>query len=65
VDRREGCLRVAVRDPGVSGRSATIVDSPDGIGGLGLKLVEQLTKRWGADRDDWGYTVWGELPLPE
>jgi hypothetical protein len=30
---------------------------------MGLRLVERLTRSWGTERDDAGYTVWGELPL--
>ena len=32
-------------------------------GGWGLRVVEQLARRWGAERPD-GYCVWAELALP-
>src|SRR5689334_22616059 len=39
---RDGRLRIAVLDPGTSGRRAEIADRPIELGGLGLKVVEQL-----------------------
>jgi anti-sigma regulatory factor (Ser/Thr protein kinase) len=58
-------LRIAVRDPGRSARTATLSLRPDGDGdgGLGLVVVEQLTARWGAERCDAGYGVWAELQM--
>jgi anti-sigma regulatory factor (Ser/Thr protein kinase) len=61
---RDGRFRIAVLDPGTSGRSAEIVDRPVELGGLGLKVVEQLAARWGAERRSDGYRVWAELELP-
>jgi anti-sigma regulatory factor (Ser/Thr protein kinase) len=56
-------LVISVHDPGQSGESATPrradVSEP---GGLGLRIVEQLSHRWGAERPD-GYLVWAELPV--
>lgn len=65
VEMREcsDCLEIAVSDPGTSGRSARPVDRPLGGGGLGLKVVEQLTRDWGADRRPGGYRVWAQLAL--
>jgi anti-sigma regulatory factor (Ser/Thr protein kinase) len=58
---RLGRFIISVRDPGLSGRSAaprsTDVSEP---GGWGLRIVEQLAHRWGAERQD-GYLVWAEL----
>jgi anti-sigma regulatory factor (Ser/Thr protein kinase) len=60
-DRR---FRIAVLDPGASGQSAEIADRPAELGGLGLKVVEQLAATWGTERRDDGYRVWAELELP-
>jgi anti-sigma regulatory factor (Ser/Thr protein kinase) len=61
---RDGRLRISVLDPGRSGRDAEIADRPIELGGLGLKVVEQLATTWGAERHDDGYRVWAELDLP-
>ena len=58
---RDGSLRISVRDPGRSGGGARVVDRPLGLGGYGLKIVEELAARWGAERRDDGYEVWAEL----
>jgi anti-sigma regulatory factor (Ser/Thr protein kinase) len=58
---REGSLRISVRDPGRSGVDARVVDRPLGLGGYGLKIVEELAARWGAERRGNGYEVWAEL----
>jgi two-component sensor histidine kinase len=60
---RDGRLRISVLDPGRSGRHAEIADRPVDIGGLGLKVVDQLATAWGAERRDDGYQVWAELEL--
>jgi anti-sigma regulatory factor (Ser/Thr protein kinase) len=62
---RDGRLRIAVFDPGASGRSAEIADRPIELGGMGLKVVEQLAATWGTERRDDGYRVWAELELPK
>jgi anti-sigma regulatory factor (Ser/Thr protein kinase) len=61
---RDGRLRISVLDPGGSGRSAEIADRPIELGGLGLKVVDQLASAWGTERRADGYTVWAELELP-
>jgi serine/threonine-protein kinase RsbW len=43
---RDGRLRIAVHDPGASGQSAEIADRPIELGGMGLKMVEQLAATW-------------------
>jgi anti-sigma regulatory factor (Ser/Thr protein kinase) len=63
VITRDGRLRISVLDPGRSGRDAEIADRPIELGGLGLKVVEQLATAWGAERHDEGYSVWAELDL--
>jgi anti-sigma regulatory factor (Ser/Thr protein kinase) len=60
---RDGRLRISVLDPGRSGRDAEIADRPIELGGLGLKVVEQLATAWGAERHPDGYSVWAELDL--
>jgi anti-sigma regulatory factor (Ser/Thr protein kinase) len=56
-------LLISVHDPGRSGEAAhprrTDVSEP---GGWGLRIVEQLSHRWGSERPD-GYLVWAELPI--
>ena len=56
-------LMIAVHDPGVSGQVARPRRSEaSGSGGWGLRIVEQLAERWGADRPG-GYRVWAELGM--
>lgn len=59
----EDRLRISVLDPGSSGRTAQIVERPVEHGGVGLKVVEQLSQRWGSERRRDGYRVWAEIPL--
>jgi anti-sigma regulatory factor (Ser/Thr protein kinase) len=59
----EDRLRISVIDPGTSGRPAQVVQRPPASGGMGLKVVEKLSKRWGAKRHPVGYEVWAEVPL--
>jgi serine/threonine-protein kinase RsbW len=61
---RDGRLRISVIDPGGSGKDAKIADRPLELGGLGLKVVEQLAANWGAERGVDGYRVWAELDVP-
>jgi hypothetical protein len=61
VDLRSERLRISVRDPGRSGRSAEVrADEP--VGGWGLRVVEQLAERWGSERAA-GYQVWAEVEM--
>jgi anti-sigma regulatory factor (Ser/Thr protein kinase) len=60
---RDGRFRIVVLDPGASLQSAEIVDRPIELGGLGLKVVEQLAATWGTKRRSDGYRVWAELEL--
>jgi Histidine kinase-, DNA gyrase B-, and HSP90-like ATPase len=60
---RDGRLLISVRDPGASGSSAQIADRPIELGGLGLKVVEQVAATWGTERRNDGYGVWAELSL--
>lgn len=59
-----GRLLISVRDPGTSGLSAKPHPQGDPFGGLGLRLVEELSERWGAERRR-GQRVWAELDLPD
>lgn len=61
---RNGRVRLCVLDPGVSGRAARITERPMGLGGLGLKIVQQLAEDWGSHRAGQGHEVWAELRLP-
>ncbi len=65
VSRGAGVLMISVRDPGRSGMHAEIADDANiAIHGLGLRIVEAISSRWGAERGE-GYCVWAELPLSE
>src|ERR1700753_1292625 len=61
---RNGRMRIAVVDPGASGQSAEIADRPVELGGLGLKVVEQLAAEWGTARRSEGDRVGPELERP-
>ena len=62
VGRHQGNLVISVHDPGLSGGTAEpVTREPLGVGGRGLRIVERLSVRWGAERPD-GYRVWAELP---
>lgn len=63
IQHLAGRLRIAVRDPGRSGRTARISDGNGWSGGLGLKIVDQLATHWGSNRLVDGYEVWAELPM--
>ena len=57
-------LRIAVLDPGSSGREAVPCGAQAELGGLGLRVVEGLSKSWGTARTVDGHEVWAELELP-
>ena len=61
---RDGRLHISVLDPGGSGKDAEIANRPLELGGLGLKVVEQLAASWGTERGGDGYRVWAELEVP-
>lgn len=60
---RDGRLRLCVVDPGGSGREATITERQAELGGMGLKIVDQLADDWGSQRDRDGHRVWAELRI--
>jgi serine/threonine-protein kinase RsbW len=53
-------LLISVRDPGSSGGAARLREDDDAFGGMGLRVVEQLARRWSSERTD-GHRVWAEL----
>ncbi len=61
VSRREGRLLISVHDPGLSGQPALpAADDRSMAGGWGLRIIEEVSEAWGAERPD-GYRVWAEL----
>ena len=63
VEREGDRLIVEVRDPGRSDSSAELVSRDVRLfGGMGLWIVDKISRRWGTERRD-GYRVWAELPL--
>ena len=57
-------LRITVTDPGGDLEPRLITEDRDGLGGHGLRLVEQLSADWGVGRDAVGATqVWCDLVL--
>ncbi len=57
-----GGLEIAVTDPGRSDTTPTPRPSYVGPGGVGLRIVEALARRWGIERRH-GLRVWVELAL--
>ncbi len=56
-----GGVRIAVHDPGRSNEIPRLGDQPASeAGGLGLRVVAEVSTRWGSDRRD-GWFVWAEL----
>ena len=59
-------LRLRISDPGTSSSKVKLRPADVPFGGLGLRLVEQLTSCWGAERrSDGRQVVWAEIPLQE
>jgi anti-sigma regulatory factor (Ser/Thr protein kinase) len=58
----EGSVRLSVSDGG--GPTAPELGEPTqgATGGRGLRIVQKLSRRWGASRDEEGTTVWAEVP---
>lgn len=60
---RGGHLVIAVTDPGLNGETAQLrVEDDPARGGFGLRVVQELADRWGAERPN-GQRVWAELAL--
>lgn len=55
-----GTLRIAVTDPGRSGRAPAPQPNYTGRGGFGLRAVAAIARRWGTERQT-GRLVWAEL----
>jgi two-component sensor histidine kinase len=56
-------VQVAVSDGG--GQTVPELGEPTegATGGRGLRIVEKLSRRWGASTGDEGTTVWAEVPV--
>ncbi|HWE08170.1 MAG TPA: ATP-binding protein [Solirubrobacteraceae bacterium] len=58
-------IMISVHDPGLSDEGARPRFGSEGTtGGWGLRIVDELSARWGAQRQD-GYRVWAEVPMPQ
>jgi anti-sigma regulatory factor (Ser/Thr protein kinase) len=63
VSERNGRILISVHDPGItSGWAVTDTKEREVPGGWGLRIVDQLSERWGSERPD-GYRVWAELAV--
>lgn len=60
---RNGWLRISVFDPGRSEGVAKVAHRPPHLGGMGLRVVQEVASRWGATRRAQGYEVWATLEL--
>lgn len=60
---RDGWLRISVLDPGRARQAAEIAMRPVELGGMGLKVVEEVARSWGTERRPDGYKVWAELEM--
>jgi two-component sensor histidine kinase len=58
-----GCLRVSVSDGGAQTRPELGQPTQSATGGRGLRIVERLSRSWGALADGDGTTVWAEVPI--
>jgi anti-sigma regulatory factor (Ser/Thr protein kinase) len=64
VHQLEDHLLISIHDPGLSDHGVQIERGNRAQpGGWGLRIIERLARRWGAERPD-GYRVWAELALP-
>jgi anti-sigma regulatory factor (Ser/Thr protein kinase) len=64
VDPTGGVARVEVADSGPGFTPASTEHTATGVGGRGLKIVEELSLRWGVSRDE-GSVVWFEVGLQD
>jgi anti-sigma regulatory factor (Ser/Thr protein kinase) len=63
VSEQSQRVLISVHDPGLSDlRAVPRPASASAVGGWGLRLVAQLSERWGADRPK-GYRVWAEVAV--
>jgi two-component sensor histidine kinase len=59
----EESVQVSVRDGGGMTVPELGEPTPGATGGRGLRIVEKLSRRWGASTGDEGTTVWAEVPV--
>lgn len=64
VSVHDDCLAISVIDPGRLGGSAVSPPAPSAFGGMGLRVVEELSRAWGAGSQKDGYRVWAEVARP-
>ena len=57
-----GALRIEVTDPGRSDTEPMVKPRFPGPGGDGLRVVDELARRWGIERHE-GLRVWAEIAL--
>lgn len=62
VHRFDQHLHISVRDPARAQRDGSPPSPECAPEGLGLRILERVTSRWGSERGD-GYVVWAEVPL--
>jgi anti-sigma regulatory factor (Ser/Thr protein kinase) len=58
----EGALVISVHDPCIGGQTAHLRDDLDHGRGFGLRIVDRLARRWGAEHPN-GQRVWAELSM--
>ena len=58
-----GNVQVSVRDGGAQTVPELGEPTQGATGGRGLRIVEKLSRRWGASTGDEGTTVWAEVPV--
>ena len=64
VTLTQGCVRVEVSDA-AAGVTAPAIRQPSVEGGWGLRIVDQLSSRWGVSSEGERRVVWFELPTAD
>jgi anti-sigma regulatory factor (Ser/Thr protein kinase) len=59
--RYDGALRVEVTDADPASEPRPQDAEPRRVGGMGLRLVTEMSRSWGVDRTETHKTVWCEL----
>ena len=62
--QQAGSVRVSVSDGGAQTLPELGEPNPSTTGGRGLRIVDRLSRSWGARSDDESTTVWAEVPVP-
>lgn len=57
-------LRIEVSDDGAGGKIIAMRSAPDHRGGYGLRVIAELSDRWGVDQHDGLNTAWFEMNRP-